>query len=233
MEWNFGDGNTSTLENPTNTFANNGTYTVTLTEQNVQGVNATTETDYITVGGSGPSADFTATVMSGTVPLTVQFTDTSTGYPTSWLWNFGDGTTGSDQNPSHVYTSPGAYRPPSAYQTVSAAQRIRNRMRSRYLRMRLDLPIPIPKQQLKCLPQAYTYPTPGTTYQIPGTTPQASGTDSSAWVDQENQKMAALDMETPANASGLPVAIPDLDRGRGIVLQEKKAIIHLFDNRLA
>ena len=56
-----------------------------------------------------PVADFTGTPLSGTTPLTVQFTDTSTNLPTSWSWSFGDGGTSYDQNPSHQYTSAGTY----------------------------------------------------------------------------------------------------------------------------
>jgi len=58
-----------------------------------------------------PVASFTATPVSGYVPMTVSFTDTSTGTPTSWLWNFGDGnTTGNTlQNPTHLYTAQGTY----------------------------------------------------------------------------------------------------------------------------
>jgi len=56
-----------------------------------------------------PVADFTGTPLSGTAPLTVQFTDTSTNAPTSWSWSFGDGGTSTAQNPSHQYTSAGTY----------------------------------------------------------------------------------------------------------------------------
>lgn len=57
-----------------------------------------------------PVANFTATPTSGTAPLNVQFTDTSTGNPTSWSWNFGDGTAASTaRNPSHAYANPGTY----------------------------------------------------------------------------------------------------------------------------
>ena len=55
-----------------------------------------------------PVADFTATPTTGTVPLTVQFTDVSTG-ATSWSWAFGDGVTSTSQNPSHMYTAAGTY----------------------------------------------------------------------------------------------------------------------------
>ena len=45
--------------------------------------------------GPAPTASFTASTTSGTAPLNVQFTDTSTGAPTSWAWTFGDGATSS------------------------------------------------------------------------------------------------------------------------------------------
>ena len=53
-----------------------------------------------------PVADFTAMPTTGTVPLTVQFTDVSTG-AASWSWAFGDGATSTSQNPSHMYTAAG------------------------------------------------------------------------------------------------------------------------------
>ncbi|WP_301663651.1 PKD domain-containing protein [Methanoculleus frigidifontis] len=56
-----------------------------------------------------PVANFTANVTAGIRPLTVQFTDTSTGEPTFWSWSFGDGETSSEQNPVHTYTAAGAY----------------------------------------------------------------------------------------------------------------------------
>ena len=56
-----------------------------------------------------PGADFIANQSSGVVPLAVQFTDTSTGIPTMWLWDFGDGTMATTQHPIHTFTSPGTY----------------------------------------------------------------------------------------------------------------------------
>lgn len=56
-----------------------------------------------------PTADFSADVVGGPSPLTVQFTDLSVGAPTSWAWTFGDGGTSSSQNPSHVYAAAGTY----------------------------------------------------------------------------------------------------------------------------
>lgn len=54
-------------------------------------------------------ASFSADQTSGSAPLTVRFTDTSTGNPTSWKWEFGDGTSSNDQNPTHTYSGPGEY----------------------------------------------------------------------------------------------------------------------------
>src|SRR5436305_5362202 len=62
-----------------------------------------------------PTASFTATPVSG---HTMQFTDTSTGNPTSWLWDFGDGNNSSQQNPAHTYAAAGPY---SVKLTVSNA----------------------------------------------------------------------------------------------------------------
>ena len=57
-----------------------------------------------------PVASFTADRVTGQAPLPVNFTDTSTGNPYSWLWNFGDGTTSSARNPpTHTYSAPGNY----------------------------------------------------------------------------------------------------------------------------
>lgn len=53
---------------------------------------------------AAPIAGFTGVPNYGEAPLTVQFTDLSTGLPTSWLWEFGDGTTDGIANPSHLYT---------------------------------------------------------------------------------------------------------------------------------
>lgn len=113
LSWNFGDGNTSTEENPLHTFVNLGTYTVSLTASNENGTD--TETATITVleiPVTYPLANFTANVTNGPVPLTVQFNDTSIGNPTFWLWDFGDlgdGNTSNISNPIHTYNTAGNY----------------------------------------------------------------------------------------------------------------------------
>ena len=60
-------------------------------------------------GGAAPTASFTRTPASGIAPLMVNVTDTSTGGPTSWLTNWGDGTSTTAQNPSHTYSTAGTF----------------------------------------------------------------------------------------------------------------------------
>jgi PKD repeat protein len=108
--WDFGDASTSDQANPSHSYANPGSYTVTLTVANSGGSHTMKRENYISVTGPGTiSADFTAAPTTGVAPLTVQFTDTSTGGPTMWSWNFGDGGTDMVANPSHTYTNPGTY----------------------------------------------------------------------------------------------------------------------------
>jgi PKD repeat protein len=54
-------------------------------------------------------ADFSGSPSSGAAPLTVEFTDISSGAPTTWLWSFGDGSTATERNPMHTYLGPGSY----------------------------------------------------------------------------------------------------------------------------
>ncbi|MEM6964665.1 MAG: PKD domain-containing protein, partial [Bacteroidota bacterium] len=107
-DWDFGDGNTSTEENPTHTYDTDGTYIITLTATNDCGSVTTTET--ITVV-TAPSVAFTADVLSGCTPLTVNFTDQSTGTVDSWLWEIPGATPASsvDQNPAFTFDTPGTY----------------------------------------------------------------------------------------------------------------------------
>ena len=109
--WEFGDKTTSTEQNPVHTYSEAGKYTVTLTVMNSNGdKDSVTVTDYITVKDSSISADFSATPTSGAAPLKVQFTDLTTGSPSNWFWDFGDGSTSTGvKNPSHTYQFGGKY----------------------------------------------------------------------------------------------------------------------------
>jgi PKD repeat protein len=106
--WDFGDGSASTAVNPAHTYTKAGTYAVTLTVKNAYGSDTETKAGFVTAGGK-PTADFIADERRGVKPFTVMFTDLSTGNPTSWKWDFGDGLTSTEQNPTHVYQAEGAY----------------------------------------------------------------------------------------------------------------------------
>jgi gliding motility-associated-like protein len=109
--WDFGNGTLSNVQFPSVTYANPGTYTVTLVVRNADGTNGITKTNYITVYPS-PSAAFTTNLTTGCVPVNIQFTDQSTspsGSIVSWQWDFGDGGTSTAQSPSHVYNNIGFY----------------------------------------------------------------------------------------------------------------------------
>ena len=103
--WDFGDGTTSPLQNPSHTYNTPGSYTVTYTVTTVSGCTASGY--HVLNYGNRPVSNFTytpGTVCSGSG--SVQFTNTSTN-GTTYLWFFGDGATSTATNPSHVYDVPG------------------------------------------------------------------------------------------------------------------------------
>ena len=112
--WNFGDGQTSTEQNPSHVYTAAGTYTVSLTVTNTLGSDTETKNNYITVNinTNPPTADFTASQTNIIIGTTVGFTDLSINNPTGWSWEFEGGTpaTSTEQNPSVVYNTPGTYK---------------------------------------------------------------------------------------------------------------------------
>lgn len=108
--WDFGDGTNSTSQNPSHTYNLTGSYTVNLTVINAKGTSMIAKAGFITAHSAGsPVANFTATPVNGMAPLAVQFTDTSANGPTSWSWDFGDGSSSTSKNPSHTYSTTGTY----------------------------------------------------------------------------------------------------------------------------
>ncbi|RYD82386.1 MAG: PKD domain-containing protein, partial [Sphingobacteriales bacterium] len=111
--WDFGDGNTSTLQNPKNTYTLTGNFNVTLIVKDKNGCSHTiTRSKYIIVPKK-PTVTFTAIDSTACdTPFTVTFNPTAAsgiGGSLTYSWEFGDGTTSSAKNPKHKYTKLGNY----------------------------------------------------------------------------------------------------------------------------
>ncbi len=104
--WEFGDGFTSTLENPVHTYLTSGSYTVTLTAIS----DCRTDVRSVAiVAGLAPTAGFTSSA-PGCPGEGISFTNTTTGTaPIEYLWDMGDGTTSTETNPLHAYAAAGSY----------------------------------------------------------------------------------------------------------------------------
>jgi PKD repeat protein len=109
--WTFGNGSASTARDPSHTYSSTGSFTATLSVSNKTGQSISASST-IFVTNAAPTkvvAHFSANPTSGHAPLTVQFTDQSTGPVSAWNWNFGDGSTDAAQNPSHTYDRAGGF----------------------------------------------------------------------------------------------------------------------------
>ncbi len=111
FRWDFGDGQASGEENPLHVYTSAGSYTVALTASGPAGSATERKTAYIVVQTpQGPIADLYAMPTSGSAPLAVQFfAAVSGGEATSFAWSFGDGETGTEQNPAHTYRRTGVF----------------------------------------------------------------------------------------------------------------------------
>jgi len=111
--WSFGDGTGSTDRNPAKRYSVPGRYTVTLTSSDIR--SSAFASREITVTAGSPvqtpvAALFDVSNLNPVANTAVEFTDRSTGFPTSWQWTFGDGTASTQQSPSHTYALEGAYQ---------------------------------------------------------------------------------------------------------------------------
>jgi len=113
--WDFGDGRTSRLQNPSYAYAEVGTYAVTLTVQSAHGQDTKTKQNYITVSPVAPQAAFSADVREVVLVSSgakVQFQDLSQAgtFPiVEWFWEFGDGATSTVTSPLHTYQKTGSF----------------------------------------------------------------------------------------------------------------------------
>ncbi|MBN1811580.1 MAG: PKD domain-containing protein, partial [Anaerolineae bacterium] len=106
--WDFGDDSTSAAISPTHVYTQVGVYTVTLAASGVGGTDTLVRPGYVAVYEL-PEAGFAAAPVEGLAPLTVVFTNTTTGAVSTYAWDFGDGITSTLESPTHIYTAPGVY----------------------------------------------------------------------------------------------------------------------------
>ncbi len=112
--WDFGNGDTASGVTTSYVFQSPGDYEVVVT---VDDGNGKTDSESITISVENPNpvlvADFSATPISGAIPLVVNFDSSSSDFPAgtsiTYLWDFADGTTSNEINPSHTYTQSGSY----------------------------------------------------------------------------------------------------------------------------
>lgn len=112
--WDFGDGNTSSEQNPEHTYSQQGEYLVCLTIISAGGSCSDMICQPVWIGMPGGDCQaafyyYPGDTLNVTVPNTLQFIDQSLGEPIAWFWNFGDGTTSVAQNPSHTFPGEGNY----------------------------------------------------------------------------------------------------------------------------
>ena len=118
--WNFGNGETSNLSNPTYIYDVAGNYDITLTVWDIDGDTDTKiKNEFITVGEDfQPNANFTvnSTIINPDQAVNFTFKGTEGNKPTEFLWDFGDGTFSIEKDPIHVYEESGNY---SVYLTLT------------------------------------------------------------------------------------------------------------------
>ncbi len=113
-EWFFGDGSTSSEQNPVHTYAKEGVFTVTLRITTADGCESKMAMEVYVGSNIWNEWDCQAMFLPvpGNTKTEFQFVDLSfsTNPVLKWYWNFGDGSTSSEQNPFHTYSQPGIYK---------------------------------------------------------------------------------------------------------------------------
>ncbi len=122
--WDFGDGNFSSLQNPTHTYSQQGIYYTSLSIETIDSCYSYYG-DLVIVGNDtvNCSAEFTYQLDTlNNTPHTYLFSDNSVGEIIEWYWDFGDGNESFEQNPTHIFNSSGNYAVCLSITTVEAGQ---------------------------------------------------------------------------------------------------------------
>ncbi len=154
--WGFGDGNTSTEENPVHTYDEAGEYTVTLNVSNRCGEDEISSSLQFAVTTPTPEpqcteedlplANFDYAVSASEDGWTVTFTNQSQGIENSYLWGFGDGNTSTEENPVHTYDEAGEYTV-----TLNVSNRCGEDEISSSLQFAVTTPTPEPTPTPSCI----------------------------------------------------------------------------------
>jgi endo-1,3(4)-beta-glucanase len=229
--WSFGDGSTSNLQNPSHTYTVAGTYTVKLVVTNNAGSSVNTQTPgsdgmVITANASVnttiPNVNFVANPVTGNAPLSVFFTDTSTGGPTSWSWNFGDNTSlSTQQNPAHTYATAGTYTVALTARNAAGAATVTKTSLITVSSVPVDPPPSSDNPRAPIATSAPNYPTAQnsnpvntnlTTLKTTSTTPIPTN----AWfenfiVESGRQAINIFPYEVQSTVKGLDICVPTLN----------------------
>jgi PKD repeat protein len=111
-QWTFGDGTSSTLENPSHSYSSIGSYNISLTTSNsfYTGIAyIRTLNGYVNIVDTTPYAQFSGNVTYGISPLDVEFFDETNSTTTAWNWTFGGSNFSSLQNPKYTFVGTGKY----------------------------------------------------------------------------------------------------------------------------
>jgi gliding motility-associated-like protein len=108
FEWDFGDGFTSTQDNPTHLYNSVGTYTVKLKAFDSSSCNKVDSVAFTLTVSAIPFASFTFNPVPPEANTFTNFVNQSNG-ATNYLWNFADGDTSIEVNPSHIFPATGTY----------------------------------------------------------------------------------------------------------------------------
>ncbi len=139
--WSFGDGTYSTQQNPEHIYSAAGSSTVKLIASNEAGMGTIIKNNYINITApQKPITDFWGSPRSGNGPLNVTFTDNTTGMPTAWSWNFGDGAYSTVKSPTHMYSAAGNY---TATLTASNTAGSNTKTKTNYINVEKALEKPV------------------------------------------------------------------------------------------